>query len=186
MKIKKLLRITWIALILIGLVLFFLHPNWFTKESLSDFIKNQSTHILLAYIIISLVRGILLLPSTPFVLAGIILFPTQPFVVFTVSILGIVITATYLYFASKFLEFDKLFGEKHSKKADKIIEKLNKHGFWIVLGWSFFPLVPTDLICYIAGSIKMNFWKYIAAIFIGEAILVGCYVYLGESIIGIQ
>jgi len=68
------------------------------------------------------------------------------------------------------------------KKADKIIEKLNKHGFWIVMGWSFFPFVPTDLICYIAGSIKMNFTKYITAIFIGEAILVGAYIYLGDSI----
>lgn len=110
------------------------------------------------------------------------LFPSQPFLVFTISILGIVITATYLYFASRFLEFDKLFGEKQSKKADKIIEKLNQHGFWIVLGWAFFPLVPTDLICYIAGSIRMNFTKYILAIFIGEAILIGLYVFLGVSL----
>ncbi len=98
--------------------------------------------------------------------------------------LGIMTTATYLYFASKFLEFDKLFGEKHKKKTEKITYKLNKHGFWIVLGWSFFPLVPTDLICYIAGSIKMNFPKYFTAVFIGEAVLVGIYVFLGESILG--
>ena len=181
-KTKTILRITWIALILIGLVLFFLYPSWFTKESLSSFIKNQSSNILLVYIVISLVRGIFLLPSTPFVLAGIILFPSQSFLVFTVSMIGIVITATYLYFASQFLEFDKLFGDQHFKKSEKIIEKLNQHGFWIVLGWAFFPLVPTDLICYIAGSIKMNFIKYITAIFIGEAILVGLYVYLGENL----
>ena len=154
----------------------------FTKESISSFINNQSANILLVYILISLARGIFLLPSTPFVFAGIILFPNQPLLVFSVSILGIVITATYLYFASRFLEFNKLFGEKHSKKTDKIIERLNKHGFWIVLGWSFFPLVPTDLICYIAGSIKMNFTKYISAVFIGEAILISAYVYLGEGI----
>lgn len=179
---KKIIRLSWVALIILGLVLFFLYPNWFTKESLSQFIQNQSSNILLVYIIISLVRGIFLLPSTPFVFAGIILFPNATFLVFSISIMGIVITATYLYFASRFLEFDKLFGEKHSKKADKIIEKLNKHGFWIVMGWSFFPFVPTDLICYIAGSIKMNFTKYITAIFIGEAILVGAYIYLGDSI----
>jgi uncharacterized membrane protein YdjX (TVP38/TMEM64 family) len=179
---KTYLRITWIALILIGLVLFFLYPDSFTKESLSNFIQNQSSNILLVYIIISLVRGVFLLPSTPFVLAGILLFPNEPFLVFFISILGIVITAIYLYFASRFLEFNKLFGRNHSKKADKIIEKLNQHGFWIVLAWAFFPLVPTDLICYIAGSIKMNFTKYIIAIFLGEAILVGAYVYLGGSI----
>ncbi len=165
-------------------MLFFLSPDSFTKEALSSFIKENSSHILLTYLGISLVRGIFLLPSTPFVFAGIILFPESLWVVFWISMLGIMATATYLYFASRFLEFDKLFGEKHSKKTDKIIEKLNKHGFWIVLGWSFFPLVPTDLICYIAGSIRMNFIKYIAAVFIGEAILVGIYVFLGESILG--
>ena len=146
---KKILRLIWVALVLTGLVLFFLYPDWFTKDSLSEFVLNQESNVLIIYLILSLFRGIFLLPSTPFVLAGILLFPDQPFLVFTISILGIVITATYLYFASRFLEFDKLFGEKHSKKADRIIEKLNQHGFWIVLGWAFFPLVPTDLICYI-------------------------------------
>jgi uncharacterized membrane protein YdjX (TVP38/TMEM64 family) len=104
--------------------------------------------------------------------------------VFWISMLGIMVTAAYLYFASKFLEFDKLFGDKLKSKSDKITEKLNKYGFWIVLAWSFFPLVPTDLICYIAGSIRMNFFKYFSAIFIGEAVLFGIYVFLGESILG--
>ena len=179
---KKNLRLLWIALILIGLVLFFLHPDWFTKEALSNFVKSNSGGVFWTYIGICLIRGIFLLPSTPFVFAGILLFPESPWLVFWISMLGIVITAIYLYFASKFLEFDKLFGTKHSEKTDKIIGKLNKHGFWIVLGWSFFPLVPTDLICYIAGTIRMNFWKYISAVFIGEAILVGIYVFLGESL----
>ena len=166
-------------------MLFFFYSYWFSKESLYYFIQSQSSHFLLVYVILSLVRGIFLLPSTPFVLAGILLFPSQSFLVFFISITGIVITATYLYFASLFLEFDKLFGKNHSKKSDKIIEKLNQHGFWIVLGWAFFLLAPTDLICYIARSIKMNFTKYILAIFLGEAILIGTYVYFGKSIWGL-
>ena len=181
-KTKLYIRITWIALTSIGLMLFFLHPNLFTKEALFNFIKENSSHIFLTYIGISLIRGIFLFPSTPFVFAGILLFPDSSMTVFWISIFGILITATYLYFASIFLEFDKLFGGRHSQKTDKIIEKLNKHGFWIVLGWSFFPLVPTDLICYIAGSIRMDFRKYILAIFIGEAILVGAYVYLTTTL----
>lgn len=183
MKTTKLyLRITWIALILTGLVLFFLHPDWFTKEALSNFITTQSSNILLGYLIISLVRGLFLLPSTPFVLAGILLFPSAPWLVFSISMTGILVTSSYLYVASRFLEFDKLFGKKHNQRTNKIIDQLDKHGFWIVLGWSFFPLVPTDLICYIAGTIRMNFIKYILAILVGESILVGAYILLGESI----
>ncbi|MEN8927425.1 MAG: VTT domain-containing protein [Flavobacteriales bacterium] len=179
---KTFLRIVWIALILIGLMLFFLYPNSFTKEALSDFIQKQSSHILLAYAFVSIVRGVFLLPSTPFVLAGILLFPSQPFLVFSISLMGILITSTYLYFGSRFLEFDKIFGLKQSGKANKIIDKLNQHGFWIVLGWAFFPAVPTDLICYLAGTIRMNFAKYILALLIGEGILIGIYVSLGEHL----
>lgn len=179
---KQILRIIWIALVLSGLVLFFLHPEWFTKEGISEFVAKKQANVIIIYLIISLVRGIFLLPSTPFVLAGIILFPDQPWLVFWISMVGILVTATYLYFASRFLEFEKLFGAKNFDKIERIKHKLNKNGFWIVLGWSFFPFVPTDLICYIAGAIRMNFWKYISAVYIGEAILVGCYIYLGESI----
>lgn len=179
---KKILRLIWIALVLSGLVLFFLYPDLFTKESITSFVKSNSSSIIITYAVICLVRGIFLLPSTPFVFAGILLFPDSLWVVFWISMVGILVTAMYLYSASRFLEFDKLFGEKHSKKTEKIIEKLNKHGFWIVLGWSFFPFVPTDLICYLAGSIRMNFWKYIAAVFIGEAILVGFYVFWGVNL----
>lgn len=181
---KKALRLIWIALILSGLVLFFLYPDYFTKEGLSTFVKENASSVFWTYLGICLVRGIFLLPSTPFVFAGIILFPESPWLVFWISMIGICVTAIYLYLASRYLEFHKLFGNKQAEKTERIIQKLNIHGFWIVLGWSFFPLVPTDLICYVAGSIRMNFYKYISAVIIGEAVLIAIYVFLGEKIIG--
>ncbi|QCX36915.1 TVP38/TMEM64 family protein [Aureibaculum algae] len=182
-KTKIYLRIFWVALVLIGLALFFLYPEKFTHDSISAFVKENSTKIFSTYIGICLIRGLFLLPSTPFIFAGVLLFPESPWTVFWISMFGIMTTSIYLYFASKFLEFGNLFGQKHNSRKTKIIEKLDKHGFWVVLGWSFFPLVPTDLICYIAGSTRMNFIKYISAIFIGESILVACYIFLGESIL---
>lgn len=181
-KIKLYIRFIWIALILSGLMLFFLYPDSFTKESISLFVQRNSSHILLVYFLLSLLRGIFLLPSTPFVLAGIILFPNQPTLVFLVSLLGITITAFYLYYASKFLELGVLFSNKQLSKSENIRKKLHKHGFLIVLIWSFFPIVPTDLISYIAGSIKMNFTKYITGIVLGESILIGLYIYFGIQI----
>lgn len=180
-KLKKRLRIFWLLLVLFGIGFYLYSPDSFTQENISLFIKNQNANLLLIYITISLIRGVFLLPSTPFVLAGAILFPDNLPLVFTISMLGIMGTAILLYYASSYLEFDKLFGEKHSGKFDTITEKINKHGFWIVLGWAFFPLVPTDLICYVAGTIKMNFKKYFLAIFIGEAVLVYFYLFLGKE-----
>lgn len=180
MKLKKQLRYIWLLLIIAGVGVYLYSPNSFTQENISVFIKNQNSNLLVIYLIISLIRGVFLLPSTPFVLAGTLLFPDNLPLVFFISMIGIMGTAILLYYASYYLEFDKLFGQKHSEKYDKVTAKINKHGFWIVLGWAFFPLVPTDLICYAAGTIKMNLSKYLLAIFIGEAVLVFIYLYLGN------
>ncbi len=50
-----------------------------------------------------------------------------------------------------------------------------------VLVWSFFPLVPTDLICYVAGIVKMPFKYLLIGVVVGESILVYCYVFLGAE-----
>ena len=190
-KIKRLLRYFWLFLIVLAIGSYLYSPDSFTGENITLFIKNKNANLFLVYVVISLIRGLFLLPSTPFVLAGVILFPTNLSLVFVVSMLGILTTAVFLYYASRFLEFNKLFGDSSLNrpssasglsKVEKISQKINKYGFWIVLGWAFFPLVPTDLICYVAGTTKMNFKKYISAIFIGEAILVFLYLYLGESV----
>ena len=53
---------------------------------------------------------------------------------------------------------------------------------WFVLAWSFFPLVPTDLICYVAGIVKMPFRSMFIGVFVGELTLDIFYVYFGASI----
>ena len=57
-----------------------------------------------------------------------------------------------------------------------------RYSFWIVIGWSFFPLVPTDLICYVAGIAKMSYKKLVAAVVIGELPLVTFYVFAGVEL----
>ena len=54
--------------------------------------------------------------------------------------------------------------------------------FAIVAGWSFFPLVPTDVICYVAGIAKMSFKKMVMALLFGEIPLVTTYIFLGVEI----
>lgn len=96
--------------------------------------------------------------------------------------IGILIGSSFIYGAGRFFTDDNFFSAKHQEKLPIIKDKINQHGFWIVLGWSFFPLVPTDLVCYVAGSTHMKFIKFITALFIGEFILVSIYLYTGKGI----
>lgn len=168
---KKMILGIWIALIVAAIVLFFIFPEHFSAKGIKEFIAQFSTISLVVYAFICLIRGFFLIPSTPFVLAGALLFPDKLWMVFIISLIGILGSGTFIYYAARFLDF----GEKKANKINKIEEKIKEYGFWIVLGWAFFPIVPTDLICYVAGKTRINFWKYISALFIGEALLIVFY-----------
>jgi uncharacterized membrane protein YdjX (TVP38/TMEM64 family) len=58
-------------------------------------------------------------------------------------------------------------------------EKVKTHGFAYIMFWCFFPLFPTDLICYTAGFMKYNFHKFLLAGMAWEAILIFLYSYVG-------
>lgn len=161
----------WISLIVAAIVLYFVFPEQFSAKGIKEFIAQFNTVSLIVYGLVCLIRGLFLIPSTPFVLAGALLFPDSLYAVFIISIIGILGSGTFIYFAAQFLDF----GEKKAKKIGTINEKIQKYGFWIVLGWAFFPIVPTDLICYVAGKTRIHFWKYIIALFIGEALLIAFY-----------
>jgi uncharacterized membrane protein YdjX (TVP38/TMEM64 family) len=180
---KKYLRWTWIVLILIAVTLFLIYPDSFTAESLKTVLNNNSSLILLAFIVLSCIRALFFLPSTLFVLMGTVLYPDEPVFVLIVSMIGILIGASLVYKAASILTPEQLFRGKNLTRMQGVRSKMEKYGFSIVLLWSFFPAVPTDLICYVAGTIKMSFWKFILAVFLGEIILVSIYIWSGKSII---
>ena len=68
---------------------------------------------------------------------------------------------------------------KHRPRVRWLKEQTRKRGFWIVLAWSAFPFVPTDVICWVAGSLKMHFGRFVAAVALGELPLVSFYVLAG-------
>jgi len=53
----------------------------------------------------------------------------------------------------------------------------------IVIGWSFFPLAPTDLICYVCGSLGVGVPKMLLGILVGEGIICALYIFLGRQLL---
>ena len=95
--------------------------------------------------------------------------------------LGIVFSGVLIYRFSDLMGFDEMFARhSHSKKIQDAIEK---YGFYAILLWSFAPVVPTDLICYVAGTVRYSFWRFVLALTLGESIIVGIIVYGGREMI---
>ena len=167
------------------LILYVCMPEKFTAEYLKEVVGDNPTLIATIFIVASCIRAIFFLPSTLFVVIGIALYPDNPWFVLSISLLGILIGASIVYKLAQTTAPDQLFGEKQVKRMAKIERQMKNRGALIVFFWSFFPIVPTDLICYVAGVTRMNFWKFILAIFAGETILVAIYIWTGRSLIGL-
>lgn len=123
------------------------------------------------------------MPSTPFVIAGALLFPDNLLLVLFISMTGIMLSATALYYFSDILGFSEYLEKRYPNKVKKWENKLqSSKATFLVLGWSFFPLVPTDIICYAAGIVKMPYKYMFIGVFFGELILTSFYIYSGTTL----
>jgi len=182
---RKIIRYLWVFIALFTVLHYFIFPEKYTAEFLLDFFQSNSTAVFITYVVLSVIRSVFFLPSTIFVIMGVVLYPEEPLLVLTISMLGVLLGATWIYLAAGFLKVEALFSTKTQKKFQTAEIGMNKYGFWIVLLWSFFPAVPTDLICYVAGYSKMRFLKFMLAIFLGELVLVCLYIWTGKSLMEI-
>lgn len=174
----------WLGIAVTCVSIYLCDPSKFSADSIAGFLLRFDREVLLIYACLSILRGFTLLPSTPLVIAGTLIYPEQPLLVLFISLAGILLSSTMIYYFSEFLGFSDYFENHKPKLSHKLKAKLEHPlGFLFVALWAFFPLVPTDLVCYLAGTTKMNFWKFIAAIFIGELILCTCYIYFGGSLL---
>ena len=181
----RLVTITiWAAVIISTLAVYFSGPAKFSPRQIAEHINEFETAALGIYLMISIFRGLTLLPSTPLILAGTFLFPNQPWLVLAISLLGIVVSSGMIFYLSSFLGIAAYFERRKPHHVSKIRSRLeHPAGLFFVAIWAFFPLVPTDAVCYVAGTMRVNFLKFIAAVFIGEFILCSAYVFGGSGLL---
>ena len=181
--IRRFCIVAWACIVILSVAYYIFDPTKFSADNISLTILSLGHGALLSYTMLSLLRGFTLLPSTPLVLAGTLLFPGQPIIVFAISILGIIFSSRMIYFFSDLLGFSEYFSDSKPKLTKKVKARLEHPlGSLFVALWAFFPFVPTDLVCYVAGTTRINYVKFIFAIFVGESILCAMYIFGGGSL----
>jgi len=172
---KKLAFYLWLLLITGGVTADLLFPDAINILFLED-LSNQYYYIALGiYFLLLSARGLTLIPSTPLLLAGVLIF--DPLELFAVNMAGILSSSTIVYYFSKYLGFDTYFETKYGKYTQKIRNGLTDKELPIIVGWSFFPLVPTDLIVYVASSLRIPILKCLLGVFLGEAVINTFYIF---------
>ena len=157
----------WLALI--GSYAFYIISNDLTlREALQqpvDFMRNNPLAPLI-YIGLYTLRPVVLFSATLLTLAGGALFGPVWGIVYT--IIGANLGATLAYFIGYFFGQGAL--ETESEDAGRLqrwIDKMRSNSFETVLTMRFIFL-PYDLVNYLAGFLRINYWAFIFATILGS------------------
>ncbi|HET7632832.1 MAG TPA: VTT domain-containing protein [Gemmatimonadaceae bacterium] len=131
------------------------------------------------YLVIACLRGFTLVPATLLIVAGLPFF--DPSLLFVLTMVGIVVSATNIYWFSQSLALDEYFERRHPAQVAQLRRALERYELPVIVGWAFLPFAPTDVIGYVCGSLRINFGKYLLGIVLGEGVICALYIFLGMN-----
>lgn len=169
--------VAWLSVVAGALYLYFFQRA-FIETELADALSFGGIIAAIIYLLLGAVRAFTLVPATLMIVVGMPFFKPVPLFILTLA--GILITSGLFYWFSEALQFNEEFERKHPKQIEKMRRALQKHQLPIIVFWSFFPLLPTDLICYVCGALKINFPKTLLGVGIGEGTICAVYIFFGD------
>lgn len=183
-QINKILSLTLIVLgIVVGFEILFYHSvitNW-----LSDVVTNAGVWSWVVLGVVQFLQVVLIpIPATFITLISMKMYPDNLYLLFAITLavimLGVVTSywigrkwgkKAVIWCAGSEEEYEKWLGVLKSKKTNII--------YFITI---LFPIFPDDILCLIAGSIKMNFWWYFVANLVGRAIGLVTFMFVFKAI----
>jgi uncharacterized membrane protein YdjX (TVP38/TMEM64 family) len=181
---KKIIIYAWIILLLLVFIAYLYFPKIINLENFFNLISGNYIIAILIFTIFVILRGFTLISPLIVTMASLILF--SPLEVFMINSLGIVASSFLIYKVSDYLGFDDYIENNYQEKVKKIRKSFEKKEIPIMIGWSFFPFFPTDILVYVAASLKVSLWKCLVGIFIGTALINFISIYLAERLIQYQ
>lgn len=172
--------LAWLVFLVIVLYLFLFQAE-FAK---GIFIRLFSLPLIISggiYLLLGCLRGFTLIPSTYLILLGLVFLPAWP--LFILTLVGILFSSLMVYYFSEYLGFDTYLEKKHQKSLLKLKTILQKNELPIVTLWSMAPFLPTDAVCYVCGTLRVNVYKFLLGVLIGEAVVCYIYIFLGKDIL---
>lgn len=129
------------------------------------------------YLGLGCLRGFTLVPATYLVVAGMLVLAPLPLYLLTLA--GIVVSSAAVYYFAEAMQFDRLFERRYPAQVARLRALMARRELPIVVIWSFFPLAPTDLVCYVCGALKVDLKKCLLGVAIGEGSICAIYIFLG-------
>ena len=179
-KIKYFAFGLWLVFLLGSVYTYFFNNNLLQSQFFSIFGSSLALGYLV-FLLAGCLRGFTLIPVTYLIVIGVFFIPSWP--LYIMIIMGVLVSSVCVYYFSEYLNFDQYFETKYPERIKQIKEFLSKNELPVVAIWSFMPFLPTDLICYVCGTLKIDIRKFLLGIFIGEGVSCAIYVFVGKEIL---
>lgn len=170
----------WIAVACAALYLYFFKREAIQAE-MRDALSASFWIASLSYLVIGALRAFTLVPATFPLLVAMPFF--NPWVLFALTIPCIGISSSICYWFAEALQMDELFERKYPRQIARLKSLLQSYQLPIIVGWSFFLFLPTDVLCYVCGALKINYKKFLVGVIIGEGTVYAIYIFLGDWVL---
>jgi uncharacterized membrane protein YdjX (TVP38/TMEM64 family) len=172
---KKKTFVLWLLFVAVVLTLYWTHQDQVDVELIRGMVEEHRALVIPAYLLLLSLLGLTFIPSTPFAIAGVFLF--DPTAAYLLNLVGIITSSTIVYHFARFLGLHLAFEARYPSQTERVRKALSRKELPIIVGWSFFPAVPTDLIIYVASTLKVPLWKCLLGVLVGEGCLNAFYIF---------
>jgi uncharacterized membrane protein YdjX (TVP38/TMEM64 family) len=173
---RRLAFAVWLGLLASAFYSYFFHGAAL-QQLLVELSAAPPGWIYSAYLALGCLRGFTLIPVTYLLVAGMLVLPPWPLFLLTVA--GIVVSSTAVYYFAEAMQFDRFFERKYGPQVARLRALMTRRELPIVIAWSFFPIAPTDLVCYVCGALKVDLKKCLLGVTLGEGTICAIYIFLG-------
>lgn len=170
----------WLLLVAGALYLYFFRRD-FVQAELRGALSTSTVVAAILYLLLGSLRAFTLVPATFLLLIAMPFFSPQLLLALTLP--GIGISSSICYFFAEALHMDEMFERRYPRQIRTLKGVLQSHPLKITIGWSFLLFLPTDLICYVCGSLRINYAKFLAGVLIGEGTVYAIYIFLGDWVL---
>ena len=178
-KTNLIVRDVWLFVIFAALYLYFFEKGFIESQIIRIADAPLSVRYWVYFGLGSL-RGFTLIPVTYLIMLGLLFLPSKPLFILTMA--GVVVSSAVIYYFSELIHLSGFFERKYPKQIAKLKSIIEKNELPIVTIWSMLPFAPTDVMCYVCGSLEIDIKKFLLGVFIGESITCALYIFFGKEI----
>jgi uncharacterized membrane protein YdjX (TVP38/TMEM64 family) len=166
----------WASALVTGVGLFLFRHEWL-KDQLRALSGASPFWLGALYLALGCVRGFTLVPATYLLVAGMLVLAPVPLFVLTLA--GIVVSSTAVYFFAERFGLAAFFERHHAPQVARLRNLMQRRELPIVVIWSFLPIAPTDLVCYVCGALKVDLKTCVLGVVAGEGAICAIYIFIG-------